>query len=282
MDARNYYDQLTEAYCTYGHNRAFHYALWDADVHDWDAALDRSGELLVVNLSLSSEKEILDIGCGIGGFAVYCAKNFGIRVTGITTVEKHVGMACERAKKNGVEELCRFLVMDMDRMEEIPDKSYDLVVNQESFCYVLNKNSYLRQVLRILKPDGVWSAIIFSRVDRPFNKIERKLYDNVRKGFHIPEIWSGEKTDKTLSEIGFVHIRIQDITTITRPASKKMIRHCRAPLLAAKLGLAQWFFRNAPGSPENYVGHFSAGNAYSKGLLKGCFKHNLIRARKMP
>ena len=125
MDARNYYDELTEAYCKYGHNRAFHYALWDANVYDWDAALDRSGEILVENLSLSPEKAILDIGCGIGGFAVYCAKKFGIRVTGITTVEKHVGMASEMAQKNGVEELCRFLVMDMDRMDESPDKSYD-------------------------------------------------------------------------------------------------------------------------------------------------------------
>ena len=279
MDARSYYYDLTEAYCSYGHNRAFHHALWDRDGMDWDAALDRSNELLAEGLGLGPETEILDAGCGIGWFAVWCAKNFGARVTGITVVEKHVGMAYKMAEENGVGHLCRFAVMDMEKLCDVPDRTYDVIINQESFCHAGDKRGYLGQAARILKPGGVWAAIVFSRVDRSFTRPEKRLYEKVLKGFHIPGLWSGEKIEKTLAETGFSNLLIQDISAMTHPTARKMIHHCRAPLLAAKFGLDRFFFRGCPGSRKNHVGHFSAGNAYSKGLLKGCFRHYLIKAQ---
>ncbi|MGI9428842.1 MAG: class I SAM-dependent methyltransferase, partial [Bythopirellula sp.] len=55
---------------------------------DEDATLEEASlakyELICQKLRLSAEDQVVEIGCGWGGFAEYAAYNYGCRVTGIT------------------------------------------------------------------------------------------------------------------------------------------------------------------------------------------------------
>jgi SAM-dependent methyltransferase len=56
--------------------------------------------------------EVLDVGCGLGGGAIWLAQEFGALVTGVTIAATHVSMINRFAAEAGVSSLVRPLVCD--------------------------------------------------------------------------------------------------------------------------------------------------------------------------
>lgn len=88
------------------------------DEYSADAGPERLRELLVRsqesmleyaagvwNLDSLREREILDVGCGLGGTALFLAQEYGARVTALTIAPSHVGLVRRFAAQAGVEEL---------------------------------------------------------------------------------------------------------------------------------------------------------------------------------
>jgi cyclopropane-fatty-acyl-phospholipid synthase len=67
---------------------------------------------LAERLAPAAGDHILEIGCGWGGFALFAAKTYGVRVTGITLSEEQLSFARQRARKAGLEDLVRFQLRD--------------------------------------------------------------------------------------------------------------------------------------------------------------------------
>src|SRR5262249_48822019 len=157
-------------------------------------------------LDLSSRSHVLDVGCGVGGFAVWAARTFGCRVTGITICGNHARLAREYAAQSGVGDLCKFLQMNMDRLR-FPGAAFDLVVNQESFCHSLDKKRYLSSVFGVLAPLGAWrcvdSCLGFKR--RPSAEFQR-LQQAIYAGFQIPSCPSIERVERYMEVAGFVGV----------------------------------------------------------------------------
>lgn len=61
---------------------------------------------------LEPGQEVLDIGFGWGGLSIHAAKKYGCNVTGITLSVEQKALAEERVKKEGVEDLITFEVID--------------------------------------------------------------------------------------------------------------------------------------------------------------------------
>jgi cyclopropane-fatty-acyl-phospholipid synthase len=53
-------------------------------------------------LSLGPDDRVLEIGCGWGGFALFAAREYGCRVTGITLSDQQLELARDRVKKAGL------------------------------------------------------------------------------------------------------------------------------------------------------------------------------------
>lgn len=56
--------------------------------------------------------EVLDIGCGWGGMALYLAREFGARVTGLTLSEEQLKEARARAKEAQLDDMVKFELVD--------------------------------------------------------------------------------------------------------------------------------------------------------------------------
>jgi len=69
-------------------------------------------ERLADRLSPAAGDHILEIGCGWGGFALFAAKTYGVRVTGITLSQEQLSFARQRAREAGLEDLVRFQLRD--------------------------------------------------------------------------------------------------------------------------------------------------------------------------
>ena len=56
--------------------------------------------------------DVLDVGCGLGGGAIWLAQEYGTRVTGVTIASSHLSLIKRFAAEAGVESLVRPMVCD--------------------------------------------------------------------------------------------------------------------------------------------------------------------------
>jgi tocopherol O-methyltransferase len=105
---------------------------WDADAH------------------LSGD--VLDVGCGLGGGALYWAAEHGARVTALTDVPDHVPWIRRLALRAGVADRVRPRVADACGLAG-PDARarFDAAVAIESSCY-LDRPAWFRTLARVLRP----------------------------------------------------------------------------------------------------------------------------------
>ncbi len=279
LDPAAYYSDLTAAYERYSRGaHGWHYGVWEPGVASHYDALLRSNELLLGGLRPGPSTRVLDVGFGSGGFAVWAARRFDCRVTGITVCSDHVPLAGDLAARAGVGDRCRFLVMDMDRLD-FPRGSFDVVVNQDTLCHARDKEAYLAAVAAVLARGGAWRAIDFSVQEDPLTPAQSRDYEVVCAGFHLPGMARASDVRRALAAAGFDALEHRDLTPHVRRAARIVRRHCYAPLALAALRL-DWIVASRDRRKRAHCrGHAAAGLAYSRGLLAGHFRHQFYSAR---
>lgn len=97
--------------------------------------------------------EILDIGCGWGGMALYLAREHGAKVVGLTLSNEQLVVARQRAEREGLQHRVRFELMDYREWKQPVDR----VVSVGMFEHVgVNHHAtFFRAVREILREDGV-------------------------------------------------------------------------------------------------------------------------------
>ena len=150
-----YYDYTIPFYKVFWHKgtNAIHYGFWDADTKTHTEALVNTNSTLAELVNPTHSSNVLDAGCGIGGSSIWLAKKFGAHVTGITLSSKQRGKAEKHARESNVDDLTTFYVRDY-LQTGFPDNSYDIVWGVESICYAENKDEFIREAYRVLKPGG--------------------------------------------------------------------------------------------------------------------------------
>ena len=107
-------------------------------------------DLVCRKLHLKPGMNILEIGCGWGGFAKYAAENYGVSVHGITVSKEqlyYANKSCEGLKT-------RFELKDYREL----DSQYDAIVSIGMFEHVGYKNYkiFMNVANRCLKDDGLF------------------------------------------------------------------------------------------------------------------------------
>ena len=104
-------------------------------------------------LLLRPGMHVLDIGCGWGGTAITLAKDYGVRVTGVTLSENQLATAKKRAEAAGVADKVEFLLKDYRHI----DGPFDRVVSIGMFEHVgvPNYATYFKKIEELLAPNGI-------------------------------------------------------------------------------------------------------------------------------
>lgn len=112
-------------------------------------AQEQKIKMICEKLHLEPGETVLDIGCGWGGFAWYAAKNYGVKVVGVTISEEQQKLAQER---------CRDLDVEI-RLQDYRDLEgkFDKIVSIGMFEHVgpKNYNGFLIMVQNLLKSEGI-------------------------------------------------------------------------------------------------------------------------------
>src|SRR4249919_668553 len=101
-------------------------ALWEkGDFTRIAESMRESGEALVKELGITDGLEVLDLGCGDGTTALPAAR-LGADVLGVDIANNLVEAGNARAQAEGLTN-CRFQQGDASNLQDLADKSFDLV-----------------------------------------------------------------------------------------------------------------------------------------------------------
>lgn len=154
------------------------------------------------------EAKVLDVGCGVGGTSRYLAKKLGPKadVTGITLSPNQVKRATELAEEQGVPN-AKFTVMNALEMD-FPDNTFDVVWACESGEHMPDKEAYINEMMRVLKPGGKFvMATWCQRDDRevPFSKKDERDLRFLYEEWTHPYFISIEKYAELIDATGMMN-----------------------------------------------------------------------------
>jgi cyclopropane fatty-acyl-phospholipid synthase-like methyltransferase len=183
-----------------------HYGFWEKGVKTRHEAVVKENEVVASYLNLKPGMKILDLGCGIGGTAMFMAKRYGVNVVGVTLDPNQVEIGEKLIKKHGLQ--TRVVVKEMDFMNLSFENNYfDGVYGIESVCYAYPKTQLFKHVIKTLKPGGKFVIADGYKAHSPINDFEVKIIKDFCEGFVLPELLMAREVSKYLKTVGFENIK---------------------------------------------------------------------------
>jgi ubiquinone/menaquinone biosynthesis C-methylase UbiE len=138
----------------FGRQHMLHYPLYrekgqtllEGQIHLTNACISHLGEL--------ARKHLLDVGCGNGLQTLYLYDNFALtRAVGVDINATHIALA-EAAAATLSHPGLSFVVDDAQVLGSAGNESFDLLLCTESAHHYPDKEAFLMQVTRVLRPGG--------------------------------------------------------------------------------------------------------------------------------
>src|SRR5918995_6515448 len=217
---------------------AMHFGFYDQDTSNHAEALLNMNRVLAMRAELHSSDRVLDAGCGVGGSAIWLARELGVRVFGINVVPGDIDRGRRYARRRNVADRVTFELQDMTRTS-FPDESFDVIWAIESICHVPDKREFLAEARRLLKPgDRLVIADAF-RHRRQFGPEDERLLHGWLSAWAVPDLMTPEEFTTAAEENGFTHVQFEDVSAHVRPSSRRMHRLMRVlyPLGVARRAL---------------------------------------------
>jgi ubiquinone/menaquinone biosynthesis C-methylase UbiE len=128
-------------------------ALWEkGDFTRIADTMRESGEALVQRLGITKGLKVLDLGCGDGTTALPAAR-LGADVLGIDIAWNLVEAGNRRAAEHGLTTL-KFQEGDASNLQQVPDKSFDLVVSIFGAMFAPKPFDVAKEMVRVTRPGG--------------------------------------------------------------------------------------------------------------------------------
>jgi tocopherol O-methyltransferase len=112
---------------------AMHFGFYDEQTRNHAEALVNMNRALASRAELKSGDRVLDAGCGVGGSAIWLARELGAGVVGVNVVPGDIERGRRYARRRNVDDRVRFELQDMTRTD-FPDENFDVVWAIESVC----------------------------------------------------------------------------------------------------------------------------------------------------
>jgi cyclopropane-fatty-acyl-phospholipid synthase len=162
---------------------------------------------LADKIHLDAAANVLEIGCGWGGFAVFAATTYGCRVTGVTLSDEQAAEARARVRAAGVEDLVDIRVVDYRKVRG----SFDRIVSIEMLEAVGHRylGTYFATIDRLLAPDGLAAIQVITIPEQRYDHYRRRpdfIQRYIFPGGHLPSLQAmtramGEDSELFVEEV---------------------------------------------------------------------------------
>lgn len=216
---------------------ALHFGYYDSGVTGHEESLIKMNSVVAGLAKISKKDIVLDAGCGYGGTAIWLAENTGCRVTGVTIVPYQVKKAGRHALKSSAAERLNFFEGDFGHTG-LDDETFTVVWGQESIVHSDDKQGFIKEAWRLLKPGGrLVIAEYMLRPDPPLTKSEHEVMRPFLEGWMMPELLTPDEYESLFTKAGFKQIWFHDLSKAVEPSLKKCQRN--AGLAMPFVGIAR-------------------------------------------
>jgi cyclopropane fatty-acyl-phospholipid synthase-like methyltransferase len=105
-------------------------------------------------LELVPTDQVLDVGCGSGGPALFLAREVGCRVTGVDVNEAGIQAGLSLVRQAGLEDRVHFCRADVREALPFSDNAFDAIVCMDAICHMPDPRRLFAEWRRVLRPGG--------------------------------------------------------------------------------------------------------------------------------
>jgi tocopherol O-methyltransferase len=257
-----------------------HHGYWNpgespaANGADRHTATDRLVHKLAAFAEIPTGARLLDVGCGIGGPAMYLAGDLRCTVEGVTLSRAQATRAQEKAEELGLTDRARFHQLDA-LSTGYPDDSFDVVWALESLMHIADRPAFFAEALRLLRPGGTLAIATWSVRDGELTPDEGAIVGLVLRHQVMPSLSSMEEHERLCKEAGFDEIRMQDWSSAVS-SSWDPAFSLTPPIERGN----SYMMDLARSRGVDVLGFFYAGPVMKKGFDAGVLTYGVLRATK--
>jgi cyclopropane-fatty-acyl-phospholipid synthase len=150
----HHYDVSNEFFRLFlGESMTYSCAIFSRGAQTLEEAQATKLDLVCTKLGLRAGERVLDVGCGWGSFALHAAREYGVRVTGITLSAEQATLAQERVRDAGLEDQIEIRLQDY---RDLGGEQFDAVSSIGMVEHVgsANVDAYTTLLASVLRPGG--------------------------------------------------------------------------------------------------------------------------------
>lgn len=162
-------------------------------------------------LRLGPEMVVADIGCGVGGPLINIARTTGASIVGINFNMHQIRRGTDQVRKAALNDTCSFLYTDYMSVP-LDEDTFDAIYSFEALCHAPNKVLALRELFRILKPNGEIAIVDWAFTDT-FDSSNHQHIDirtRIEKNNATPELPNTANYVNAVQDAGFEVISAKD------------------------------------------------------------------------
>ena len=168
-------------------------------------------------LKIDEPTNVLEVGSGSGGPALFLAKETGCKLIGVDVNEFGIKNANELARERGLSDRAEFKQIDASKPLPFENDSFDVVFSNDVMCHVPDRQNVLKEWHRVLKPGGQMlftDALVISGI---VSHEEIAKRSSIGLYFYLPP---GEN-ERMIKEVGFEIVSVEDLTPAAADISKR-------------------------------------------------------------
>jgi ubiquinone/menaquinone biosynthesis C-methylase UbiE len=165
-----------------------------------------ANEALAALAGVDADCHVLDVCCGLGGPSRWLARNFGCRVTGIDLTESRIAGAGRLTRMAGLDDRVAYRT---GNALDLPfdDRTFDIVVSQEGFCHIPDKDRLIAECARAVTPGG---RIAFTDI-LTTEKTSGATLERLQREMTFQDLASRDGYRRRLEREGCEVVEIQDL-----------------------------------------------------------------------
>jgi SAM-dependent methyltransferase len=159
-----------------------------------------------IKANVPMRSKVIELGCGVGNYVIWFAKK-GYEITGIDISRNAIEIARRSASNAGA--TCKFIVADATRDLSALHGMFDFAYDWELLHHIFpeDRDKYIRNVVRLLKPEGKHLSVCFSEDDTQFGGAGKYRKTRLDTTLYF-------SSEKELKELFSRYYDVQDLRTI--------------------------------------------------------------------
>ena len=175
-------------------------------------------------------RSVLDIGCGIAGPAIVMARDMRAqRVVGVDVEPQVIARGTLNVTNANLRSAIELKLIEPGPLP-FSNEKFDVVFSKDSLIHIQDKATFFQEILRVLKPNGIFAASDWLASDNSDELPEFKKWVEISP--HKFSMQTKAQTEKMLCEAGFANVLSKDKNDWYVDLSLAEIERMEGPLRA--------------------------------------------------